>query len=311
LADFKSAMTSRVLDAYFDASGKTSSKGDKLITLNGCLSTPEKWREFDIAWQTALQSFGFAPDPPTGRYVFHTTDFHSGYFKLKPDGLSKANERSIYRDLVMIVRAHSLFLVGFAISLKDYRKFANEYPSITKFCFGKPGTFVSVLASGKCMDWAGAKGYSKSISMTFDRGDEFWGEMYNGFCAYIRTPANEHLTTENLREGNKADFSPLQAADIVAWEARQYFSRLVDLKILVSGHRTRYEFEMLKRPSSFFTLFEYADLKRRVNEVFPDANGDIVGIENSLRQAAEERQHKLIMRRQRRNESKQNENPIE
>lgn len=75
-------MALELLNAYLDASGKQSSVKDKLITVNGCLSTSVKWQEFDIEWQRALKDFGFTPHPKLGRYVFHTTDFHSGWCKL-------------------------------------------------------------------------------------------------------------------------------------------------------------------------------------------------------------------------------------
>ena len=302
------SMALELLDTYLDASGNQSNVKDKLVTVNGCLSTPVKWQEFDIEWQTALKDFGFIPNPKIGRCVFHATDFHSDYCKLSPKGLSKANKQSLYRDLIKIVRKHSLLLVGFAVALKDYAKFADDYPSISKFCFGKPGTFISVLGVGKCMEWAGEKGYSKSISLMFDRGDEFWGEMFNGFRAFVKTPVNEHLNIGSLTCGNKVEFSPLQAADIVAWECRKYFNALANIKITVAGITPRYELEMLRRPHSFFTLFEYADLKRRVSEIFPDANGDIIGIEKGLKQAADERDVKLRLKKERRNARKENQN---
>lgn len=302
------SMTLELLDGYFDASGKQASVKDKLITVNGCLSTPTNWQAFDIEWQKTLKDFGFTPDPKFGRFVFHTTDFHSGYCKLSPKAMSKADRQLIYRTLIQIVRRHSLFIGGFAVVLKDYVRFANKYPSITKICFGKPGTFVSILGFGRFMEWAGNKNYSKSISVMFDRGDEFWGEMSHGFEAFVKTPANEHLSIGSLTSGNKAEFSPLQAADIVAWESRQHFSNLAHIKVTVAGITPRHELEMLKRPNSQFDLYQYEEIERRVCQLFPSAKGKIVKVEQDLKLALDELDNKQRLKKERRDARKKAKN---
>ncbi|HEX9928839.1 MAG TPA: DUF3800 domain-containing protein [Pyrinomonadaceae bacterium] len=292
-------MTLELLDTYLDASGKRSNAKDRLITVNGCLSTPAKWQEFDNEWQATLKGFGFKPHPKSGRYVFHTTDFHSGFCKLSPAGLSKARKQVIYRKLIQIVKNHSLFLFGFAVALKDFSKFETEFPFISKYRFGKPGTFISILGVGKCIEWAGQNGYSQSISLMFDQGDEFWGEMSHGYRDFVRNWEYEHLKADSLTCGDKAVFSPLQAADIVAWECRKFFTQ--HLNALVTGQviRPQRELEMLGN-SRYFTLFQYDDLKRRVSEIFPDKNGGIAEIEQGLRREIEEHAEKLRLKRERR-----------
>lgn len=180
------SMTIELLDTYLDASGKSTSKTDKLIIVSGCLSTPMNWQEFDNEWQATLDEFGFTPEPKTGRYVFHATDFHSDYCKLSPKGLSKVRKQEIHHELIRIVRKHSFYNVGIAVTFKDYERFENDYPFIKENCFGQEGTFASILSFGKCMEWAGINGYSNSISLMFDRGDEFWGQIHEGFKEYIK-----------------------------------------------------------------------------------------------------------------------------
>jgi hypothetical protein len=292
-----------LLDAYLDASGKHSNVKDKLITVNGCLSTGTSWDAFDKDWQAALKDLGFKPDPKSGKYVFHTTDFHSGYCKLSPPGLSKVNRQSVYRELIPIVRKHSLYLVGFAIALKHYERFRNDYPNITKYRLGKPGTFVSVMTAGRLREWALNNGYSPSISIMFDQGDEFWGEMSQGFRTFAKHPLGRDLRLGSLMSGDKAEYSPLQAADIVAWECRQYFSSLVNVTLEIKGIKKRPELEMLRWPQSLFSLYKYHDLKRRVLELFPSASS-ITEVENVLTDIANGHEAKLRKKRERRNERK-------
>ena len=303
-------MTVELLDAYLDASGKESSVKDKLITVNGCLSTPAKWQEFGDEWQATLKGFGFLPDPKTGRYVFHATDFHSGYCKLSPKGLSRIRMQEIYHELIRIIRKHSLFIAGFAVDLKDYEKFGNDYPFIRKICLGKAGTFVSILAFGKSMEWASKNGYSNSISLMFDRGDEFWGQIYEGFNEYIKIPEYENHRPDSLTCGDKAVYSPIQAADVVAWECRKYFKRLANIKVNVAGITHHRELEMLRFPYSFYSFYQYDDIKNRVLEIYPDMTGGITSVERYLKHISETRDEKLrqkVERRRLRREEKQNE----
>lgn len=299
-------MVAEFLDTYLDASGKHSGGKDKLLTVNGCLSTPAKRNEFDTEWQSALKDFQFKPHSKSGRYVFHTTDFKSGYCKLSPTGISNTRKQEIYHALLHIIRKHSLYVFGIAVSLKDYDKFAIEYPFIRKVCFGKPGTFISILGIGKCMEWAGKKGYSKSISLMFDQGDEFWGEMSHEFKHYVKTPANEHLNINTLTCGDKAVYLPLQAADVAAWECRKFFKRLANIKINVAGITHHRELEMLRWPYAYFSLYQYNDIKARILEIYPDAKGDIVGLEQRMKQLDQEREEKLRLKRERRNARKGN-----
>lgn len=64
-----------LLRGYADVSGQEENAADKILTVNGCLSTPQKWQEFDIEWQEYLKHKNFKPDLKTGRYVFHTSPF--------------------------------------------------------------------------------------------------------------------------------------------------------------------------------------------------------------------------------------------
>src|SRR6266700_6725298 len=67
-----------VLHGYADTSGKETTVTDRVLTVNGCLSTPQRWQEFDKDWQAYLKAEHFKTDPETKRYVFHTSPFWTG-----------------------------------------------------------------------------------------------------------------------------------------------------------------------------------------------------------------------------------------
>src|SRR5687768_9670549 len=157
------SMSLRVLHGYLDASGNASNASDRLLTVNGCLSTPEKWVAFNLEWQAALKGFGFVPEAKTGNYVFHATDYHARRCKLMPKGLTKAQYEQIYDHLLDLIVRHTLFRFGHAVDLNAFREWAAEYPYSHALVSGKPGTLLTVISVRDCLDWAEANGYSKSL----------------------------------------------------------------------------------------------------------------------------------------------------
>lgn len=216
------------LYGYADTSGKESTASDRILTVNGCLSTPERWKRLDEQWQNYLREEHFKPDSQTGRFVFHTSRFWSGNCKLMPTDLSKFAKDRIYSNLIWLICKHTEFRFGYAVQLDDYRQFEKDFPGariITK----QAGTYASRLCFNWNSAWAQGQGFDGAVDYCFDRGDEFWGEMfeeYRGFRDKGVDPTS--LTVSTLVPGNKAEHSGIQAADIIAWESRKYFLGLTD-----------------------------------------------------------------------------------
>ena len=66
---------------------------------------------------------------------------------------------------------------------------------------------------------------------------------------------------------SKAVYSPLQAADVLAWECRQYFKREKVLKLtkLASRLGSSYELKMLNTGNAFILLYDYNDLEQQLH----------------------------------------------
>ncbi|MBA3353426.1 MAG: hypothetical protein H0U23_13590, partial [Blastocatellia bacterium] len=106
------SMTLEFLDCYVDASGKDTNASDTVLSVNGCLSTPLKWQEFDRDWNALLKSEKFSPDPTTGKFVFHAAKFWSGNCPLMPSNLSRADKQRIHRGLIEVIRKHTVYRFG-------------------------------------------------------------------------------------------------------------------------------------------------------------------------------------------------------
>lgn len=215
------------LVAYVDASGKYSNASDTILTVNGCLSTPDKWEPFSAKWQSYLKSKGFTPHPETGSYYFHTSLFQTDNFERAPKNLSPNDKSEIYFHLMDLIREFTLFRFGYGVVLDDFRQIEKEFPMVRDAHIKSPGTYASMRCFKWNSVWAVNNGYDSSIEYVFDHGDEFWSELstwYNN-----ASKRSDPLTAATLQcaKKNEAKPSPLDAADIIAWEARRYFANLL------------------------------------------------------------------------------------
>lgn len=260
-----------ILNGYIDASGKEETASDRILSVNGLLSTPDNWREFDRVWQAFLKAEGFKRHRRTHKYVFHTSGFWTGKDVLMPQGLSEQTKRSIYRQLITIIRDHTLYNFGYGVRLDEYRDLELEFPNAIEAFLKKAGTRMSYLCFRHNTDWAISEGFP-SVSYVFDRGDAFFREL---LLEYART--RDRVTTMNgefelaissLEQGDSADLSALQAADILAWECRRYFLTLpsdVEQRGFLDppGH----ELSVLAVPGkSHLVLYGRDDLKAEIRE---------------------------------------------
>ncbi len=263
-------MTFEILEAYIDASGKDTNISDKVLAVTGCLSTPSKWQDFDNDWQSFLKAEGFPKDSAIARYVFHTSPFWT-----EPTPTKRTKQR-IYRSLIEIIAKHTLFRFGHIVLLDDFRQLEAEYPFLRELLSGKPGTMMSEMCIKKNSEWAKENGYNPLISYVFDRGDEFWGELFSQFSLGNKLFDKEYEILEgeyksigSLTCGNKAIYSGIQAADILAWECRQAVlrQRPIDRSSrLASKSRPRPEMMLLGSPS--FNHFYVYDRKALKHELF-------------------------------------------
>lgn len=53
---------------------------------------------------------------------------------------------------------------------------------------------------------------------------------------------------------------------------------------------------MLRLPHSFFSLYQYKDIKRRVLQIYPDMPEGIIGVEQYLKHISETQEEKLRLK---------------
>ncbi len=258
------------LQGFADASGDPTTPDEVILTVNGCLSTPELWQQFENVFQDYLKTTGFKPVEGIieERYVFHTTDFKSGHDATAPDSLSRSDRERICTEIAIMIRDHTLYRFGFGIRLKDWDRFHADFPTAIR---SSMGAYLSQCCFGDNSDWSYDNGFHHAPSYVFDQGDDFWGAMENDYRVHRKRIDPDRLTVSEMVEGDKRYSSPLQAADFVAWYARDYFRSCREAHILelASPRRPHRDLRILNVPGhSKIVLKRYKDLRETILEYF-------------------------------------------
>jgi len=265
-------MQTEVLSGYADASGKYTTLTDTILTVNGCLATTDQWEALDLDWQAYLKAEKFIPDEETGRYVFHTSEFMTGNCEFMPTYLRGGvkhhigDRERIYWNLFGLIGKHTQYRFGYGVSLPHFRKFEEDFPYAQGTFFKQPGTFVSILCFYWNSMWAQNTGkYNPSISYKFDRGDEFWGELFHEYQSKRRKLKDPCVS--DLSDGDKVKFSGIQAADVIAWACRKDYATLSEAHLsgLHKPPKPSRELRRIHVPGkSDLRLYAYKDLEYEV-----------------------------------------------
>ncbi len=139
-------VTSEYLRGFADVSGNDV-ETDMLLTVNGCLSTYDKWKQFDIEWQEYLKAEHFKPYKNTDKYVFHTTEFHTGNYELIPGKThSRFDRERIYWNLINLIKKHTLYRFGWGVYLGDLRQLDIDFPHAREVHYKQQtGTWLSKM----------------------------------------------------------------------------------------------------------------------------------------------------------------------
>lgn len=250
------------LEGYLDASGQQTNLNDKTVIVSAVLSTPFYWQEFNREWMKLLNDEKIPLESDQKQPVFYTAYFQNKNYPFRDKfGWHDTRYNNFYAKLIETINRRSLFSFAIAIDLLDYRKFINERPYAVSI-FRSAGTFASILCFLKCAQYACKYKYDETISYVFDRNDTFSRELqlsYEILSQHLDQLKEWHFKVGGLTFGNKEVYTPIQAADVIAWEMSKHIknAQIANLEI---GQEMRSSFADLIINHGEFIYYSYESL---------------------------------------------------
>lgn len=215
LADFLFAFdaTERIMamiTAYFDES-YSHPPVPVVYTIAGYVSTTERWQEFQRQWKSVLDRENLPP--------FLMKDFDNPYSK-NFGNWEMERKISFLQELHKIIKDTYIRSFSTSVIQEDYDALSVE----GQFGFGKPHPMAAINCLKYIVQWADKENLQEPILYVFEKGSKD-----DKFLTYL---FNESLTEEiQLRYRieklgfDTKNLSPLQAADILAYETRKETAR--------------------------------------------------------------------------------------
>lgn len=187
-----------MLTAYFDESG--SPDDSVAVVVAGYISTVDQWIRFDMDWKQILARYGIK--------CFHMKDFvHSrGEFE---SWKGKEEQRKWFlQSLIGITRVRVLHSFAESVLIHEWEQVNKKYMLAESWLTPYALCGRSCTASvNKWMNQSPRK--AQPVHFVFDDGAKHKGEL-------IKRMERDGCPLPTF--GKREDYSPLQAADLVAWE---------------------------------------------------------------------------------------------
>jgi hypothetical protein len=233
---------------YFDESGTHA--GSDAMAIAGYISTKERWCGFDVEWKAALKDYGLD--------FFHMTDFAAGagpYQSWSPDEKAARLEH-----LIGIINRHAQASLGIAIPVK---LFHSVFSDKAKRIIGGPYGLAVHRAFLETADLVKTLHTDGMIRYVFESGAEGAGAVLRSYQRSMKLQFpmfKEMLRQAGLSFEDKRCATPLQAADILAYDLRNRLPRTLGLD--TRGPRTQDLKRLLSAIPRYWIHLEEVDLAK-------------------------------------------------
>src|SRR5579872_862695 len=207
------------IEAYWDDSG--THDGAPVAVAACYIADAVQWNEFVRNWNEAREEEGFD--------VFHMADFMAKPERgIKPYcDWSKEKKRHVFFRLASIINTRIRHGIAFGVPVSCFERCAPEHLKSEL----APDAFTYAVQTVMAMisEWYAKFGRGKGVQYIFEsragagKISQLWDVMRERPDG-ARQFGGHPEVPEGLLFRNKRDFKPLQAADILAWNAYHYLS---------------------------------------------------------------------------------------
>ncbi|OGW13488.1 MAG: hypothetical protein A3G93_00685 [Nitrospinae bacterium RIFCSPLOWO2_12_FULL_45_22] len=192
--------------AYFDESGVH--RDSPVVVVAGFLAPDKQWARLQSEWDKALKQ--------TGISFFHMVDYENRQKQFKDWKEDERIER--LKKFLEIIKRRITIPVVAAVGVKDYKEAAlwQRDPGAPQNAYA----FCALMCLQAIAAWADKVGHREPIGYIFEDGALHKGELLKLADQIKKDPARQdRYRWVGLSFTDKRYFSPLQATDILAYEA--------------------------------------------------------------------------------------------
>lgn len=205
------------LEVYFDETGHGDDLNLNFFGIAGCMEKAETWVELEPEWNAILNVEGLT--------YFHMNEFAHSIDSFKKYRGDEIRRRKLYGDLWNLIHKAEPIVIGCFVDLEGYRGrlgegLRNTVGDVYFMCFFHCLKFAAMLVQNQSMSNISIG----SIATIFDEKKGFKGKAM-GIYEYmiVRFPELQDIIPPPIfRDMRKV--SPIQVADIIAYEAHKEFS---------------------------------------------------------------------------------------
>lgn len=204
-----------ILKVFMDETGIHDDA--EIVAVGGYIARPKTWRAWTKDWNVHKRRV------PVGRKpinVYHATDCANYWNEF--EGWTKEERDPYVAQLLPVIPSHDIAGIVVGVNLVALAEAMKDHPELLEM-FGTPYTACFQWAISIIMDFATEYGNGERIAFVHEVND-FKGECQKAFY-FIRTELNPRGIPMTLGFGSKADYPPLQAADILAYEGGKFLKK--------------------------------------------------------------------------------------
>lgn len=198
-----------MIECFFDDSGKESSASEPFVCMAGYLADIGYWARFVERWQQ-LRLFHHI----SGVHMKELIPLQGEYKTL---GWTVEKRNAVLSDFIRIIKEERLVGFGVAVEADCWRQLPEpnrkQYGTAQEFCFTRIVHMV-VHRLEECGD-------PDFVSLHFDRDKEFARPRLTLYENLLEHDERVRKRIVELTFANPLFSSPLQAADVLAWETRK------------------------------------------------------------------------------------------
>jgi hypothetical protein len=197
-----------VIRAYFDDSGKESMPNGEFVCMAGYLADSSFWDLFASAWRQLKLVHGISG--------IHMKDLIPLQGEYKILGWDATKRDAVLADFIRVIKNTQLVGFGVGVDARAWRDLRNINPkldNVQTFCFARIMRLViERIKLAEPRDF---------VAVSFDPDPEFGAARLRLFDEIWRRDPEARKYLSSLTFADKLIYTPLQAADLLAWETRK------------------------------------------------------------------------------------------